>query len=92
MLKEQFQKALDSIQNDLTDPSSENNTTDIQAVLVAYSGGMDSHVLLHLCVELNLDVRAVYINHGLMQEANQWQQHCQSVCKRSTRSPAAPRR
>ena len=81
MLKEQFQKALDSIKNDLTNPFSENNTIETQTVLVAYSGGMDSHVLLHLCVALNLDVRAVYINHGLMQEANQWQQHCQSVCE-----------
>jgi len=49
--------------------------------VIAYSGGMDSHVLLHLCHQLKLSVRAVYINHGLQKEAEQWSQHCADICQ-----------
>ena len=49
--------------------------------VVAYSGGMDSHVLLHLCYQLKLSVRAIHINHGLQNEAEQWTQHCSDVCQ-----------
>ena len=54
--------------------------------LVAYSGGMDSHVLLHLlarCKNLqgvNINVRVVHIHHGLQEIADSWPKHCQSVC------------
>ena len=43
---------------------------------------MDSHVLLHLCTVLKLDVHAVHIHHGLQKEADDWQNHCQSVCEK----------
>ncbi len=54
--------------------------------LVAFSGGMDSHVLLHLLSILKqqhteLSVRAVHIHHGLQSVADNWPKHCQSVCK-----------
>ena len=50
--------------------------------LVAYSGGLDSHVLLHLCAKFSkLPVRAVYIHHGLQDEADQWSEHCTEICK-----------
>ncbi|MCK4608348.1 MAG: tRNA lysidine(34) synthetase TilS [Gammaproteobacteria bacterium] len=53
--------------------------------LVAYSGGMDSHVLLHSLVALreqyNLEVRAVHINHGLSENASAWVCHCKQVCQ-----------
>ena len=52
--------------------------------MVAYSGGMDSHVLLHslnaLAGELGADVRAVHVNHGLSSNAREWAVHCQAVC------------
>lgn len=48
--------------------------------LVAYSGGLDSHVLLHLCRSLDLPVRAVHVHHGLQSQANVWAEHCASVC------------
>lgn len=49
--------------------------------LVAYSGGLDSHVLLHLCSKFSkLPVLAVYIHHGLQDEADQWSMHCADAC------------
>jgi tRNA(Ile)-lysidine synthase len=51
--------------------------------LVAYSGGLDSHVLLHLMSQLSdseISIRAMYINHGLQKEARDWEIHCHKVC------------
>ena len=47
--------------------------------LVAYSGGVDSHVLLHLLTQLpqHPPIEAVHINHQLQAESSQWAQHCQ---------------
>lgn len=86
MFKEQFLDALNSIAIDNEKSTLENLSFDTKKLdnkifLVAYSGGLDSHVLLHLCAEAQLNIRAVYINHGLQQEANQWQRHCQLVCE-----------
>ncbi len=49
---------------------------------VAFSGGVDSTVLLHLLSRLLLgdSLRAVHIHHGLQQEADQWAEHCQRFC------------
>lgn len=48
--------------------------------VVAYSGGVDSHVLLHCCQKLNLCVRAVHVHHGLQDVADDWVVHCQQAC------------
>jgi len=49
--------------------------------LVAYSGGLDSHVLLHLISQLpDYHVRAMHVHHGLQEEANYWVYHCQNIC------------
>ncbi|MCB1857108.1 MAG: tRNA lysidine(34) synthetase TilS [Gammaproteobacteria bacterium] len=54
------------------------------AYWLAYSGGRDSHVLLHLLAGLGarLPARltAVHINHGLQPEADDWDAHCRTVC------------
>jgi tRNA(Ile)-lysidine synthase len=52
------------------------------SLLIAYSGGMDSHALLHAIKQCNQHhtMRAVHINHGLNPKALQWQQHAQQVC------------
>jgi len=51
-------------------------------VLVAYSGGLDSHVLLHrLANNSELSVRAIHIHHGLQAIADSWVNHCQTICK-----------
>lgn len=49
--------------------------------VVAYSGGVDSHVLLHLCACAGLTVRAVHIHHGLQTQADAWLHHCQIQCE-----------
>lgn len=54
-------------------------------LFVAYSGGIDSHVLLHavklLQVQgLAIEVQAVHVNHHLSAQADAWAQHCQQIC------------
>ena len=49
--------------------------------VIAYSGGVDSHVLLHCCAMLKLPVRAVHVHHGLQLVADDWVEHCETVCK-----------
>lgn len=51
---------------------------------VAYSGGMDSHALLHALTQLRDDfpfqLRAVHIDHGLHPDSQSWAEHCMGVC------------
>ena len=54
-------------------------------IWVAFSGGIDSRVLLELCLQLTqvypkYKLQAVHINHGLHQNASTWTKHCQEVC------------
>lgn len=49
--------------------------------VVAYSGGVDSHVLLYCCSKLKLPVRAVHVHHGLQAVADDWVRHCQTTCE-----------
>ncbi len=48
---------------------------------VAYSGGLDSHVLLHSVSTYFTDVRAIHVHHGLNAQADLWASHCQQTCK-----------
>lgn len=48
--------------------------------VVAYSGGLDSHVLLHALSHLDLEVTAVHVHHGLSPNAELWADHCRTVC------------
>ena len=52
---------------------------------VAFSGGVDSHVLLHaLAAQQPLPgaaLGAVHVNHGLQADAGHWQEHCRAVCQ-----------
>lgn len=58
-----------------------------QSLLVAYSGGVDSTVLLHALTQLkqqqrpDLQLSAIYIHHGLSQNADSWARHCQQQCQ-----------
>ncbi|MBI4357519.1 MAG: tRNA lysidine(34) synthetase TilS [Gammaproteobacteria bacterium] len=51
---------------------------------VAYSGGVDSHALLHafseLQTRLGFKLQALHINHQLHREAHQWETHCRQIC------------
>ncbi len=51
-------------------------------IYIAYSGGLDSHVLLHACatrLECKEKITAVYVNHGLQALASEWAVHCQEL-------------
>ena len=56
----------------------------IQRLWVAYSGGIDSHVLLHRVVKLRSDLPplagAIHIHHDLSLNADYWAEHCQATC------------
>ncbi|CAO3303744.1 MULTISPECIES: tRNA lysidine(34) synthetase TilS [unclassified Pseudomonas] len=52
---------------------------------VAFSGGLDSTVLLHLLAEYARNhasppLRAIHIHHGLQAAADAWPAHCQAIC------------
>ena len=46
--------------------------------LVAFSGGIDSTVLLHALANsgTTLKILAIHVDHGLHAESSQWEQHC----------------
>jgi tRNA(Ile)-lysidine synthase len=54
-------------------------------IVVAYSGGRDSHVLLHalwkLKPQFGFQLRAIHVNHGLQKDADNWVFHCQQTCQ-----------
>lgn len=49
---------------------------------VAFSGGLDSAVLLHglLAAKPEVPVLALHVHHGLSAFADQWQAHCEAQC------------
>ena len=49
---------------------------------IAFSGGLDSTVLLHLLAnsESIPPLSAVHVHHGLQAAADAWPSHCQSIC------------
>ncbi|GKX58710.1 tRNA lysidine(34) synthetase TilS [Leminorella grimontii] len=57
-------------------------------LLVAFSGGVDSTALLHGLAALkaslrpDFSLRAVYVHHGLSQNADAWADHCRTQCER----------
>ena len=58
-----------------------------QPILVAFSGGIDSTVLLHLLVclrnqgHITHQLSAIHVNHGLSVNANCWADQCVEFCK-----------
>ena len=58
---------------------------DTNRLWVAYSGGVDSHVLLHALAALRHrlipSIVAVHVNHGLQASADKWERHCATVCR-----------
>jgi tRNA(Ile)-lysidine synthase len=50
--------------------------------LCAYSGGLDSTVLLHAATRISgIILRAIHIHHGLHPNADAWAEHCVRVCR-----------
>ncbi len=54
--------------------------------LLAFSGGLDSTVLLHLLAsikdQIDVEVVAIHIDHGLQQQSIQWSRHCGDICRK----------
>lgn len=60
-------------------------TIKTRKLYVAYSGGLDSHVLLHALAmqrPSHIQLAAIHVHHGLQPEADSWVTHCQQVCAR----------
>lgn len=49
-------------------------------VWVAYSGGLDSTVLLHCLHASGLPIKAVHVNHHLQSFSGRWADHCREFC------------
>lgn len=51
---------------------------------IAYSGGVDSTVLLHYLYtnkeNLSRDIKAVHVNHNISKHSGTWAEHCRQVC------------
>ena len=51
-------------------------------IVVAYSGGLDSTVLLHALRRVyGARVHALHVHHGLQVDADAWVEHCLRICK-----------
>lgn len=62
-----------------------NAQAELSNVCVAFSAGMDSHVLLHAAAEVlqertDVSLRAIHINHGLQADSEHWVRHAEFVC------------
>lgn len=70
----------DTLQQILTDLNAD------RRLVVAYSGGLDSHVLLHALAQLRsvkpkITIRAIHIDHGLNPNSRLWSKHCKKICR-----------
>lgn len=52
-----------------------------QPLCVAWSGGLDSTVLLHCCRQLAWPsgIQAIHVDHGLQSESVAWAEHCRAL-------------
>lgn len=56
---------------------------DSTQIVVGFSGGLDSSVLLHILSQSRLRTRvnALHVNHGLSAHSKEWAEHCQRQCR-----------
>ena len=52
----------------------------VSRYVVAFSGGMDSTVLLHAMMHQELPLHAIHVNHRMHPESERWQEHCHAIC------------
>ncbi|CAL4318823.1 tRNA lysidine(34) synthetase TilS [Buchnera aphidicola] len=55
--------------------------------LLAYSGGIDSTVLLYKLLKYKkkkkISIRAIHINHQIHPKSKLWSEHCKKICKKN---------
>ena len=55
-------------------------------ILLAYSGGLDSSVLLDclykICLDTPLSIRTIHVNHGLTPQSTEFEKHCIEITSR----------
>lgn len=66
--------------------SKEFNDLKKESFLIALSGGVDSIVLLNIFKEIknhvNINFKAIHINHGISKNSKKWELFCTNVCKK----------
>jgi tRNA(Ile)-lysidine synthase len=54
-------------------------------VLLGYSGGVDSHVLLYELAQVasmyRIEIIALHVNHHVSPRSNSWEKHCKKICR-----------
>lgn len=53
----------------------------LKKYVLGLSGGVDSVVLFYLMVKFNVDFKAIYVHHGLSDNADCWASFCHDLCK-----------
>jgi len=78
-------RAMDAVHAQFSAPAfSDSPAKTFPIVAIAYSGGLDSTVLLHLmrhyADEHGIALRAFHVHHGLSSNAELWLEHCRATC------------
>ncbi|ANZ22783.1 tRNA(Ile)-lysidine synthase [Buchnera aphidicola (Diuraphis noxia)] len=63
--------------------------TNNKSFVIAYSGGLDSTVLLYKLIAIkkiisDIKIRAIHINHNLTLSSKKWVKHCTEHCKKNS--------
>lgn len=86
-LQQEFERALGEIRTRVSLCAPDLERFDVQRIAVAYSGGLDSAVLLHLLqaytASHQLQLFAFHVHHGLSPNADRWLAHCEQQCGQS---------
>jgi tRNA(Ile)-lysidine synthase len=79
-----FERALESILARVV--ASGASTSPVPSIAIAYSGGLDSSVLLdlasHFARQRQIPLHAFHVHHGLSANADAWTHHCEAECSR----------
>lgn len=61
-----------------------NKINPTEKIYIAYSGGLDSSVLLDIFYKLSIKnsllIEAIHVNHNINKESKIWEDHCKAVC------------
>ncbi|MFA6409590.1 MAG: tRNA lysidine(34) synthetase TilS [Gammaproteobacteria bacterium] len=68
-------------------PSHNKLLQNAKRIFIAYSGGIDSHVLLHNVVQNRTafpksEIVAIHIDHEIYPDSKKWSLHCRKICQK----------